>query len=140
MRSIAMDAVWALAVGLITPYVTKAGEKIAEKVGETLFDALKKRFTEKKDPEGKKVLASYKRNPEVYGGSLEKYLEIRAQDQEFLAWLQEQIAIAQQFSTAGKQETGVSVHQEVKDRSVVHGSMFGVVQGNVQMGKDKSKR
>lgn len=135
-----MDTVWALAVGLITPYVTKAGEKIAEKVGENLFDALKKRFTEKKDAEGKKVLASYKRNPKVYETSLEKYLEIRAQDREFLAWLQEQISIAQQSSKSGKQEKGVSVHQEVKDRSVVHGSMIGVVQGNVQMGKGKSKR
>jgi hypothetical protein len=134
-----MDPVWMLAVSLISPYVTKAGEKIAEKVGETLFEAIQKRFTEKKDAEGKKALANFKRNPQVYSGALAKILEINAQDKEFLSWLTEQVAVAQKNSGASNLAETTSVHQEVKGRAVVHGQVIGVVQGNVEIGNKKPK-
>ena len=132
-----MDPVWTMAVSLITPYVAKAGEAVAEKVGENLFDSIKKRFEEKKDTRGKKALASFRREPQVYAGALEKTLELRSQDREFHSWLSELVTLAQRDIAGSGTGSHNSVRQEIKGHAKVGGSVIGVVSGDVHIENNK---
>lgn len=122
-----MEPLWTIAVGLLAPFVTKTGEKLAEKVGETLFGEIKKFFTRKKDAAGKKALKAYEGDPEIYAGALEKYLERKTQDKEFLAMLTEQVAIAQAKIGTRHPIENISVTQRVDGNAKV-GQVIGVAE------------
>ena len=87
--------VWITAVNLLGPFAKKAGEKFAEKVGESLYMALKSRFDRDGDRQGQQILKQYIGDPEIYEGALTKFLERRAANESFRSWLEEQVAQVQ---------------------------------------------
>ena len=131
-----MEPIWTIAIGLLVPFITKSGEKIAEQAGEALFGEIKKFFTKKKDAAGKKALKAYENDPEIYAGALEKYLERKAQDKEFLSMLAEQVAIAQAKMGTPRPAEKISVTQHVDGNANV-GQVIGVA-GTVSIQTEKS--
>lgn len=125
-----LSPVWITAVSLLSPFVKKAGEKLAEKAGESLYRALESRFSKDKDRQGRQVLKQYAADAEMYEGALTKLLERRAADESFRSWLEEQVA--QAYRTSGGVSEDVIVQTvEVKGQT---GDIVGKVGGDYVKG------
>lgn len=66
-------------IGLLAPFAVKAGEEVAKKMGEDVYNALKKRFQKDKDEDAEEVLDNYIRKPKVYEDTLSKVLAQKAE-------------------------------------------------------------
>lgn len=68
---------WAIvistAVGFMVASVTKAGEAIATKAGEEIFDVVKKKF--KNDKKGQRILSDFQKKPDWYQAALIGFLK-----------------------------------------------------------------
>lgn len=116
------------AVGFLTPYLTKAGEAVAKKTGEDVYQALKARFIKK--PAAQEALNDLEKTPQdpdlqaALRVQLRKLLE---EDETFSAHLQEVLKKAQ-----GTEEGATIIKQMAGDNA----KQFGQVFGNITFGKD----
>ena len=65
------------AVNILTPFVKKAGEKVAEKAGEAIFSLIKDKL--QGDEEAESTLNNFQKNPERHGGVLADILREQAE-------------------------------------------------------------
>lgn len=88
-----------IAVSLIAPFVKKAGEKAAEKAGETIFNLIQHKF--KGDDEAESTLKNFEKNPKRHETALVDILKERAEtDADFGAELKKLIEAANEKDTA----------------------------------------
>ena len=114
-----------------------SGEKVAEKVGEGLFNSLKERFSQEKDVTGKKLLKDFKNDPEIFDDALTKFLQRRSKDKDFQNWLIEQVTTAKsKLASAGISSTSITVSQTVNvEGNAKTGDIIGSIGGDYQKGK-----
>jgi len=115
------------AVGVISPYLAKAGEVAAKKVGEDIYQALKAHFGKK--PAAQEALADLEKAPD--DGDLQAALRVQlkkllAEDEAFAAQLQHLL------QEAGETEAGATIIKQVAGDNA---KQFGQVFGNVTFGK-----
>jgi len=116
------------AVGVLSPYLAKAGEVAATKVGEDIYQALKARFGEK--PAAQEALADLEKAPD--DGDFQAALRVQlkkllAEDETFAAQLQ------QSLQEAGETEAGATIIKQIAGDKA---KQFGQVFGNVTFGLD----
>jgi len=134
-----LSPVWITAVSLLSPFVKKAGEKIAEKAGESLYKALESRFRKDGDRQGRQVLKQYATDPEMYEGALIKLLERRSADETFRRWLEEQVTQVHGMTSGA---SGDVIVQSVEVSGGQTGNIVGKVGGDYVEGSkiDLSKK
>ena len=66
-------------IGLVGPYAIKAGEAAAKKLGEDVYNQLKKRFIDDDDKSAENALQNYAAEPALYEGVLQKTLTRKAE-------------------------------------------------------------
>ena len=116
------------AVGFLSPYLAKAGEVAAKKVGEDIYQALKARFSKK--PAAQEALADLEKAPD--DTDLQAALRIQlkkllAEDEAFAAQLQHLL------KEAAGTEAGVTIIKQVAGDNA---KQFGQVFGNITFGQD----
>ena len=93
-------AIATAAVGLLAPFVKKAGEKAAEKAGEAIFKLIQDRL--KGDEEAESTLKNFEKKPERHGPALADILRETAEaDPEFGAALKKLIEDAEEEAAGG---------------------------------------
>lgn len=114
------------AVGFLGPYLSKAGEAIAKKIGEDIYHVLKARFSKK--PSAQEALADLEKAPSdtdfqaVLRVQLKKLL---LEDEAFAEQLQHLL------DDAGKTEVGATMIRIIAgDNAKVFGQVFGNVTFN----------
>lgn len=126
--SLTLTALSAAAVTILTPYVTKAGEKVAEKLGESLFNLVKSKFSG--DEETEETLKLYEKKPQRFEGALADTIEEKLKaDPDFEAKLREIVAQADA-------QTGGSVSQTAIGSNIAQASHGGTASVNVNQPKD----
>ncbi|MFC1976135.1 hypothetical protein ACFLXQ_07035 [Chloroflexota bacterium] len=66
-------------IGLLAPFAVKAGEEVAKKMGEDVYNALKKRFQKDDDKRAQKALENYMEEPDLYKDALGTVLTQKAE-------------------------------------------------------------
>jgi hypothetical protein len=66
-------------IGLLAPFAVKAGEEVAKKMGEEVYNALKKRFQKNEDKRAQKALENYMEEPDLYKDALNTVLVQKAE-------------------------------------------------------------
>jgi hypothetical protein len=118
-----ISAIAAAAVGFLSPYLAKAGEAVARKVGEDVYGAIKTSF------EGKTVaqeaLSDLEKSPndtDLQAALRVQLRKLLAEDESFAAQLQGML------QEAGETEAGATIIQQVAGDDA---KQFGQVFGNV---------
>jgi hypothetical protein len=88
------------AITLLTPYLVKTGEKIAESIGEDLWNLIKKPFTKKEEEE---ILSTLNTSEGVEELKNKLLLKITA-DEEYKKDLQEAVKVAEQKMNSYNQQ------------------------------------
>ncbi|MBN1992949.1 MAG: hypothetical protein JW953_09600 [Anaerolineae bacterium] len=121
--SLTITALASAALVILTPYLTKAGEKVAEKIGESVFNLVKSKFSGDKDAED--ALRLYQKNPAVFEGALTQLIEAKLkEDPDFEAQLREMVAQADA-------DTGGSVSQVAIGSNIAQATHGGTASVNV---------
>jgi hypothetical protein len=105
-------AIATTAVGILTPFVKKTGEKVAEKAGEAIFGLVKDKL--KRDEEAKNTLKNFEEKPERYGTALADILREKAKaDPGFGAALRKLVEVAdeQNVNTVTQIARGTGIAQ-----------------------------
>jgi hypothetical protein len=90
----------ATAVGILVPFVKKGGEKVAEKVGEAIFNLIKDKL--KGDEEAESTLKNFEKTPDRHGTALADILREKAEaDSEFGAALKKLVEVSGEQGTRG---------------------------------------
>lgn len=71
-------AIATAAVGILTSFVTKAGEKVSERAGEALFKLVRSRL--ENDKEAQTTLENFEKNPKRHGTALADIVREKAED------------------------------------------------------------
>lgn len=116
------------AIGVLSPYLAKAGEVAAKKVGEDIYHALKARFDKK--PAAQEALADLEKAPD--DGDFQAALRVQfkkllAEDEAFAAQLQHLL------QEAGRTEAGATIIKQIAGDNA---KQFGQVFGNITFGQD----
>jgi hypothetical protein len=128
MDAIALGALASTAVGLILPYMGKAGEAFSEKAGEKLFEFLKARFEKK--PASAEALAELGKTPQdaARQQAVQAHVQdLLTEDSTALQQLQELMA-----EIRARQAPAVAIQQNAGKNA----KQVGQVIGNVSFGKD----
>lgn len=121
--SLTLTALASAAVVILTPYLTKAGEKVAEKIGESLFNLVKTKFSGDKEAEA--TLQLYESKPERFKGALQETIaEKLANDPDFEAKLHQLVAQADK-------QSGGSVTQTAIGSNIAQASHGGTASVNI---------
>jgi hypothetical protein len=116
------------AVGFLSPYLAKAGEAIAKKIGEEVYQALKTRVSNK--PRAQEALVDLEKAPE----DPDRQAALRVQLRKLL---EEDEAFAMQLQQALKEaettEAGATIIKQIAGDNA---KQFGQVFGNITFGKD----
>lgn len=116
------------AVGFLSPYLAKAGEVAAKKVGEDIYQALKARFGKK--PAAQEALADLEKAPsdtDLQAALRVQLKKLLVEDEAFAAQLQ------QLLQKAGGTEAGATIIKQVAGDNA---KQFGQVFGNISFGQD----
>ena len=114
------------AVGFLSPYLAKAGEVAAKKVGEDIYQALKARFGVK--PAAQEALTDLEKAPsdtDLQAALRVQLKKLLAEDEAFAAQLQ------QLLQKAGGTEAGATIIKQVAGDNA---KQFGQVFGNITFG------
>ena len=123
-----ISVIAAAAVSILSPYLAKAGEVVAKKVGEDIYQVLKTRFGKK--PAAKEALADLEKNPKDIDSQAAVRVQLKkvlAEDEAFAAKLQHLL------QEAGKTEAGATIIKQIAGDNA---KQFGQVFGNITFGKD----
>jgi uncharacterized protein YllA (UPF0747 family) len=115
-------------VGILTPYLAKAGEAVVKKIGEDLYQTLKTRFSQK--PAAQEALNDLARAPEDTDLQATLRVQVKkllAEDETFAAQVQRLLR------EVGSTEAGAAVIKQVAGDNA---KQFGQVFGNVTFGQD----
>lgn len=116
------------AVGFLSPYLAKAGEVAAKKVGEDIYQALKARFGKK--PAAQEALADLEKAPsdtDLQAALRVQIKKLLVEDEAFAAQLQ------QLLQKTGGTEAGATIIKQVAGDNA---KQFGQVFGNITFGQD----
>ena len=123
-----ISVIAATAVGFLSPYLAKASEAAAKKVGEDIYQALKARFDSK--PAAQEALSDLERVPDDadHQAALRVQLKkVLTGDEAFATHLQRLL------QEAGETEAGATIIQQVAGDNA---KQFGQVFGDVTFGGD----
>ncbi len=116
------------AIGILSPYLAKAGEVVAKKLGEDIYRVLKTRFGKK--PSAQEALTDLEKtpdDPDLQAALRVQLKKLLAEDEAFAAQLQHLL------EEGGKTETGSTVIKQVAGDNA---KQFGQVFGNITFGQD----
>jgi type II secretory pathway pseudopilin PulG len=118
----------ASAIGILSPYLAKAGEAAAKITGEDIYTALKTHFSKK--PTAKAALADLEKtpdDPDFQAAVRAQLKKVLAEDEQFAAQLQHLL------QEAGKTEAGAAI---IRQTAGDNARQFGQVFGNITFGQD----
>jgi hypothetical protein len=123
-----ISVIAATAIGFLSPYLAKAGEAAAKKVGEDIYQALKERFNS--EPAAQEALAELEEAPDDADHQAALHVQLKkllAEDEAFASDLQRLL------QEAGETEAGATIIQQTAGDNA---KQFGQVFGDVTFGGD----